>query len=359
MAIDPVTGYMIAGVATNVLGGVIGNLSSSADRNRAERAMEAAYAEIERLGAGPDLAREILFKNFEQVGVLTPEIEEAIELDAPKVAQIQEAPELRKAQMTALELLKQQATGVSPELRAGIKEIELQQARDTEAKRQQLLQSYQQRGLGGAGSEYAAQLQAASAGSAQAAEQGVKLGSQLARSALEAARAYGDLGGQVRGQEFDIARTKAAAEDQTAAERFREATSRQQRNVAARMGAQQYNLGTRQRIAEQNVGLSNAELQRQRAAEQQMYDNQLRVAQMRAQARLGQAGQYQQQAQQTAGAVQGAASGVAQGLMLAGVYGKKQKPSEQNSVAAASSVEDEELNDFVKNPYGFDPSNIA
>ena len=332
------TGTAIAlGAGASLLGGVIGNMSASEDRAQAERAMQAAYAEIEKLGAGPDLAREILLKNFEQVGVLTPELEEAVTLDAPKVAQIQEAPELRKAQMTALELIGQRATtGMGPEDRARLAEIQLQQARDTEAKRQQILQSYQQRGIAGAGSELAAQLQAASAGSAQAGEQGLQLAAQAQRSALEAAREYGALGGQIRGQEFGIAQTKAGAEDQASMARFNEALARQQRNVAARMGAQQYNLGTRQRIAEQNVAQQNVELQRQRAAEQQMYDNQVRVAQMRAQARLGQAGQYQQQAQQTAGAVQGAASGVSQALMYAGIYGgKDDKPT---PTASASSV---------------------
>lgn len=316
--------YMIASAAAPIITGALGNLFSSDDRERAQQAAMAAYQEIASLGAGPDLAREILYRNFEQVGVLTPELEEAIQLEAPKIAQIQEAPELRKAQMTALELIGQRAaTGMGPEDRARLAEIQLQQARDTEAKRQQIIQSYQQRGLGGAGSELAAQLQAASAGSAQAGEQGLQLAAQAQRSALEAAREYGILGGQIRGQEFDIARTKAGAEDQAAMARFNEAVARQQRNVAARNVAQQQNLATRQRISEQNIAQQNAELLRQRDAERQMRDDQLRVAQMRSQARLGQSAQYQQQAGQTAGMWQGIGSGIGQAAMYAGMHAAK------------------------------------
>jgi len=318
-----------AGVAASAIGGVLGNALSGDDRDQAMQAYQQALAEINAIGAPPDLARQIILQRFEQDGVLTPELEEAVALDAPKVAAIQEAPELRKAQMTALQLIGQRAaTGMGPEDRARLAEIQLQQARDTEAKRQQILQSYQQRGLGGAGSELAAQLQAASAGSAQAAEQGTQLAAQAQRAALESAREYGALGGQIRGQEFDIARTKAGAEDQAAMARFNEAVGRQQRNVATRMGVQQQNLATRQRIAEQNTAQANAELQRQRAAEAQQYQLALQRAGMRsaAQQAIGQA--YSGRAQQTAGMWSGIGTGIGR---VAGAYAAHSaKPSQKN-----------------------------
>ena len=363
---DPITLFAL-GAGASAASGILGNILSAGDRNAAMAAFQQSLAEIEAIGAPPDLAREIMLRRFEQVGVLTPELEEAIALEAPKVAAIQEAPELRKAQMTALQLIGQRATaGATPEDRARLAEIQLQQARDTEAKRQQILQSYQQRGLGGAGSELAAQLQAASAGSAQAGEQGLQLAAQAQRAALEAAREYGALGGQVRGQEFDIARTKAGAEDQAAMARFNEAVARQQRNVATRMGVQQQNLATRQRIAEQNVAQANAELQRQRAAEAQEYAFQMQRAQLRAGAQQGIAGAYSGQAQQTAGMVSGAGAGLGQGLIAGGTYlaGQQAKtpastkpldswhqnqsrPVEQPRSAAELQEEQRAMNEFI------------
>jgi hypothetical protein len=305
----------LAAIAAPIVGGIIGNIMSSGDRQRAREAFQRALAEIEAVGAPPDLAREIILQRFEQVGVLTPELEEAVALEAPKVAQIQEDPALRKAQTTALELLGERAkTGFSTEDRAALAQIQLQQARDVEAKRQQILQSYQQRGLGGAGAELASQLQAASAGAAQAGEEGLKLQAQAQRAALEAAMQSGQLGTQVRGQEFDIARTKAGAEDQAAMARFNEAVGRQQRNVATRMNVQQQNLANRQRIAEQNVAQANQELYRQRQGEERRYQLALQQAQARAGAQQGMGGMYQQQAGQTAGMVSGIATGIGRGF---------------------------------------------
>lgn len=317
---EPMTMYA-AGAAASAIGGVLGNIFSSGDRERAQAAYQQALAEINAIGAPPDLAKEIILQRFQQVGVLTPELEEAVHLEAPKVAAIKEAPELRQAQMTALQLLGERAkTGFSAEDRAALAQIQLQQARDTEAKRQQILQSYQQRGLGGAGAELASQLQAASAGSAQAGEEGLKLQAQAQQAALQAAMQSGQLGGQIRGQEFDIARTKAGAEDQAAMARFNEAVARQQRNVATRMGVQQQNLATAQRVAEQNVAQQNAELQRQRAAQAQRYQLDLQRAQSRAAAQQGIGSAYAGQAQQTAGAWSGGGSAIGQGLVAGGTY---------------------------------------
>lgn len=317
---DPMTMYAL-GAGASAIGGILGNILSSGDRRRAREAYEQALAEINKIGAPPDLAKEIILQRFEQVGVLTPELEEAVALEAPKVAAIKEAPELREAQMTALQLVGERAkTGFSAEDRAALAQIQLQQARDTEAKRQQILQSFQQRGLGGAGAELASQLQAASAGAAQAGEEGLKLQAQAQRAALEAAMQSGQLGTQVRGQEFDIARTKAAAEDQAAMARFNEAVARQQRNVATRMGVQERNLATQQRIAEQNVAQANVELQRQRAAQAQQYQLGLQRAQILSGAQQGMGGVYQQQAAQTAGMWSGTGSAVGQGLIAGGTH---------------------------------------
>jgi hypothetical protein len=305
----------VAAAAAPIIGGIVGNIASAGDRQRARDAYERALAEIEAIGAPPDLAREIILQRFEQVGVLTPELEEAVNLEAPKVAQIKEAPELREAQMTALQLLGERAkTGFSAEDRAGLAQIQLQQARDTEAKRQQILQSFQQRGMGGAGAELAAQLQAASAGSAQAGEEGLKLQAQAQRAALEAAMQSGQLGGQIRGQEFDIARTKAGAEDQAAMARFNEAVARQQRNVATRMGVQERNLVGRQRAADLNVQQSNTELQRQRDAQARMYEFDLKRAGLRADAQRGMGQVYQQQAAQTGGMWSNIGAGLGRGI---------------------------------------------
>lgn len=317
---DPMTMYAV-GAGVSALGGILGNVLSSGDRRRAMEAYDRALDEIKGMRAPPDLARTILLREFEQVGVLTPELEDVVNLASSSVEQIKEAPELRKAQITALQLLGERArAGFSAEDRASLAQIGLQLARDTEAKRQQILQSYQQRGLGGAGSELIAQLQGASAGSAQAGEEGIKLQSEAARAARESAAELGRLGGQVRGQEFDISRTKAEAEDRNALTRFNEAVARQQRDVATRMDVQRQNLAERQRIADLDTADKNAESRRQRDAEAQMHEFELRRVGLLSDAYRARAGGYLGQAQQTAGMLSGVGSAAGQALIAGGTY---------------------------------------
>ena len=227
--------------------------------------------------------------------------------------------------MDALRLLGQTSkTGFTPEMRAGLAQIQLQQASDDEAKRQQILQSFQQRGLGSGGAELASQLQAQSAGAARAGEAGLQLQAQARQAALQAASQSGQLAGQIRGQEFGIAQTKASAQDQAAMARFNEAVARQQRNVATQMGVQQQNLGMAQQIANQNVAQQNAELQRQRAAQAQQYELRLRQAGLLAGGQQTMGQQYQQQAARTGQMWAGMGNAVGQGFMQAGLHNQQQ-----------------------------------
>jgi hypothetical protein len=307
--------YLIASVAAPIITGFIGNILSGGDRDRAMQAYQDAFNIIQQMGAPPDLARKILLDKFEQVGVLEPELEEAINLEASKVAQIKESPTTKQAQLTALNLLKQRATGgMSPEFRADLMQIALQQARDTEAKRQQIIQNYQQRGLGGAGAELVSQVQGAAAGSAQAAEQSLQAQAQASRDSLEAISQYGRLGGDIRQQNFNVANVMAQAQDQNAIERFKEATRRQTQNVGARNLAQQQNLAARQRIRDQNVAMTNQERIRQRDAEAQMYNMGLNRAQILAGSQMNMGNVYGQQGSRTAGQWAQGGAAVGQGF---------------------------------------------
>ena len=60
-----VSSFLLAGSALASVGGaVIGNMASASDREAAAKAQKKALAEIEKLGAGPDLAKEIFYKEF-------------------------------------------------------------------------------------------------------------------------------------------------------------------------------------------------------------------------------------------------------------------------------------------------------
>lgn len=315
------TALAIGGALANVAGGIIGNMASSDDRKAAASASQRALQEIQRLGSPPDEAREILLREYQSAGILTPEIEKQVDLGVSQVSQIKEAPELREAQLGALKRLQEASkAGFTPEARATMQEARTLAQRDDQARRQQILQQQQARGLAGAGSTLAAQLQAASAAATEEGEAAIKTGAGASQAALSAVAQSGQLGSSIRGQEFDIARTKAGAEDQFALQRYNEAFSRQQRDVSSRNVAQQYNLAQQQLIMDKNINQRNAELQRQRQAESHRYQMEMERARMMASAYGGEAQQRQQQAAQTQQGWQQISGGVGGAAMAAGQY---------------------------------------
>ena len=313
--------FPLIGAIASIGSSLIGNIASAGDRDRAEAAYQAALEQIKNMGSGPDLARAILLKEFKSAGVLTPKMEQAVELAAPKVSQIQEDSTLKDAQMKALQGLQARgAAGFTPEERAQFNKSRQDVQRDAEAKRQQILQSMQARGQSGGGAELAAQLSAAQAGTDRASEESDRITSEASQRALQAIMGSGQLGGSIRAQDFDVAKTKAGSEDEFALRRFNEAVGRQQRNVGSENAAQQYNLSEAQRLSDANTSMANQELIRQRQAEQQMWDNEFRKRQATAQALQASGQQASQAAGQTQQGWQNIGSGVAS---AAGAYANK------------------------------------
>jgi len=321
------TGTALAlGMAGAQLGGaIIGNIKSGKDRKIAAEAQRKALAEIEAIGAGPDLAKQIMLRQFESAGVLTPEVEKAIELQMPKVSQIKEDTRFKDAQMKALQALQQRgATGFTPEEALQLKQERAQAERSAEAKRQQIIAGMRARGALDSGAGIAAQLQSGEQLAAQQAEAADRASAMASQRALQSITQAGSLGGQIRGQEFDIARTKAAAEDEMSRFNVQQQIARQQRNIERQMSAQQFNLQQQQAIMNANIQQANAEALRQRQAQQQMYENQMRIAGMKAGAYGAQAQQAQQQAAQTQQAWAQGAGAIAQGLGAYGQYAAAQ-----------------------------------
>lgn len=299
----PFGGLLTLGIISggaDLLGGVIGNIASAGDRRAAAEAQKRALAEIEKLGAGPDLAKQIYLREFKSAGVLTPEIEKAVDQGVSKVAEIQEDPRFKKAQMEALSAIQERGrTGFTPEEAMQLRKERATAERSAEAKRQQVLAGLRARGALDSGAGVAAQLQSADELAAQQAEASDRMSAMAGQRALQAMMQGGQLAGGIRGQEFDIARTKAGSEEEMQRFNIANRMAQEQRRVAMENQARQYNLGQQQAIMNMNIQQQNAELMRQRQAQQEMYNNQVRLAALRSNAYTGQAQQLQQQAAQT------------------------------------------------------------
>lgn len=303
----------IAGAA--VIGGAISAISSASDRNAAQQAALDAMNEIQSVGAPPNLAQQIFLKHFQSAGVLTPQLQQAVQQQASSLSAYSGNQQALQAQQNALSTLAQQGqVGFSPQDRAAFNQVNNQVAQNQQAKIQQIMDSMRARGMGGSGAELAASLNAADQGQQMAAQQGDQLAGLSSQRALEAMVASGQLGGQMESQRFAEASQKAAAQD--AINRFNSmnAQSVQGQNVNAQNAANQYNLMNQQQLMNANTQMDNSEQMRQLMAQEQNWQDRMAQAQAMANAQLGKAGVYQNAANQTAGMWQGMGQGLSQGV---------------------------------------------
>lgn len=301
----------ILGAIASLGGGLLGNIFASNDKNKARELAQEAYNELAAMGLPPDLSRAIILQKFQEAGSMSPEMEQAIDIGISEVSQIQEDPSLKQAQTGALQQLQQVAKGgLRPEDRAAYNELRNKSQQAQQGRSGLIQQQFQARGQGGQGAELAAQIANAQSGANQMSQQGDQISADASRRALEALSSSGQLAGQVRGQDFDVNRTKAGAADQF--KQFNAANSMaiQSRNIAAKNAAQAANLANQQAIANANVGQSNQELLRQQDAQRQFWNDKMARQQAVSGAKLGQANIFAGQAANTAQNWQGIGSGV-------------------------------------------------
>lgn len=343
-AIGTALGGPILGTAAGALiGGIGGLLSGNSQKKKAEALAAEIDAMISELGLPPETAGPLLLEKFKQEGLYTPEIEQAINLEASKVAQIQEDPALRDTQMKGLELISGRAEmGLSPEDRAELAAVMDQTAQQTRGQEEAIIQNMQQRGQGGSGAELAARLASGQSSANRATSSGNEIAAAASRNALQAASQMGQLGGQIRSQDFDVNQTRSQAEDERNKLLYNNSVSLQERNINRANEAAKANLARQQAVADSNVGMNNAEIQRQNQAKLDDYNARVGYTNARIGAKTGNAGRIQ--AGETAGRTQfadvmtglGGASSELAKLM------SKDKPVTAKQVESASAMTESE-----------------
>lgn len=324
-------GAAIGSIAAPIAGSLIGRFASGADRRRAESALDAAFAEIDKVGAPPDLSAEIIKEKFELVGLLTPELEQEIDVGISEVAEIKEDTSLRDAQTKALQSLQERGeAGFTAEEQADLAQLQTEVARQAEAKRQQILQNLAQRGQGSSGTALAAQLQAAQDGANLQSQRGLDIAAEGQRRALQSIAQTGQLGGQIRAQDFGVNEARARAADELQRFKVAQDIGRQQRNTGRLNDAQLRNLQAQQRVADLNVQQINAERERQSQAKRQFFLDQLNVAQVRAGNERGKAGFLSGKARDTQQLFSGLGRGAGQAFSAFGGGGAA--PSTANQI---------------------------
>lgn len=230
----------------------------------------------------------------ELVGEYTPEMLEAMDLGPSAYEELSTDPATRDAQMAALQSLSNIGEeGFTEAEQADLNRIRRTTARESEAQRGKILQDMAQRGLAGSGVELASQLAAQQAASERMSEQADETAKMAFQRSLQAIQNAGNLGGNIRTQDYNEAQNLAEAKDQIARFNLQNAMQTQQSNVGAKNTAQQQNLANRQRIAEQQVNIKNQQQAANKDLIQQRFQNELSRA-------SGIAGGYQNLANQSA-----------------------------------------------------------
>lgn len=298
----------------SIIGGLAGRSASSSAEARQQAMLDQARQYYEDAGLPPETYKPLLLQQFQQAGILTPELEQQINLGPSAVASVKTDEALKEQQFNALKELKDRGgAGLTPEERAQFAKMQQQVGADEESKRQQILQQSAMRGQSGGGQELAAQLLSSQASANQASQAGMELSGHASQRALQAMLQGGQLAGNVQQQQFGQDIQRSQAQDEFNRFNTQNQIAQQSRNIGAKNQSQAANLQNLQNIQNTNVGQYNQELQRQQQAKNQYWQNMLQ----RAGALSGQAQNAANQAGQQASQAQTGAANIAGGLTQA------------------------------------------
>lgn len=336
-------GMVVAGAVGSMMSGNAQKKAAAKAAAAQQAALEEQRRLIEEVGMPPDQSARIVLKDLQQAGLLTPELEEAINLDVSKRSQIQEDPELRKIQVSALQqMAKRGRAGLTAEERAEFNKSRGEVQRDLQAKQAQIINEMQMRGQSGGGAEIASRLLSSQDAADRASEEADRIQAAASARALQAMQAQSGMAGDLRGQDFDVESFKASAEDEFNRFNVENQIARQTRNVGVRNVAQEYNLGEKQRIQDTNTNNYNDETYNQLARQRQYWSDKLDYAGMKAGiARSGgeaAARTSTQQGQNKANMISGVTGAVTSGLGgLSNYYASK--PAAPAASSGASGVD--------------------
>lgn len=250
---------------------------AAAAREQSDRQFQQAQEEMKKVAEYletqgiPSTEAQRIALEYAQVG---PSALEDVQID----------PRLKDAQMGALSKLQEMGgAGLTQEEKAQQMMMQRSVAGDAQARDKAILQNMAERGMGGSGSELIARLQGSQSAADRNAVSQAQLAGQAQNRALQSIAQAGQLGGQIRQQDYGQAAEAASAADRIA-----------QFNAQNRAGAQQ-----QQEM--HNKGLI-----------QQQFQNEMAKKQAVAAARTGTAQAGMQQAARTMQAGQAAAQGAAQ-----------------------------------------------
>lgn len=343
-----------AAAGIQIIGGVIANNAAQGDRDASKRAAQQAFEAINQLQI-PDIEKQKLMLEVPQVmGQYFPEEEVQHVLANSQMEGVSTDPRLAQAQMNALESMsKIGETGLTAEDKMNLNKLRRDSGAQEQSRQAGILQNLASRGVSGSGIELAARMNSSQAAAQRQSEESDRLAAMAQNRSLQAIASAGQLGGQIRGQEFNEKSDIAKAQDAISAFNTQNGQQVAQRNVNARNQAQQKNLEEKQRIADATVGLHNSQQEHNKQLEQTDFENRAKKAAMISNAYNGQASNFANSASATAGSTKDIAAGVGG---IVGSMGTKEPSTQDKYYDYLLKKEQNKSEPLVYNPDDYDPN---
>lgn len=299
------------GPAAGIAGGIIGQIASSGDQNQAAADIAAAQQAYGNVNVPTIQEQQWNLAQEQAAGTLQPQAEGTYTMGQNAMAGIQTNPQYAAAQQAALASLQQQGQGgLTAQERANLINSNQAIAGQTNAQNAAIQQQMAARGMGGSGTQLAAQLANSQGSANQASNNANAINAQAQNAALQATAQGGNLASQLQGQQFG--QQAAIAQAQNAINQFNTANTQNVAgyNTQAANQAQAANLANLQNISNTNTGLSNQQQAHNTGLYQTQYGNEMQKAGGQASTDQAAAGYMGNQAAQVAGAFSGAGAGL-------------------------------------------------
>jgi len=352
-------GSVVPGIGTAIgafAGGMLGSLFDEGPD------VQAYIDEMAKLYEGilpPDLSKAIVYAKYKQGGSLTPQQLSQLPIEAQQAVQLVESPEFKQKQKVQLQQLEQLAqTGMGPQEMLALEQSRRAAAGDAQARFKSLMQQYQQMGQAGGGASLAAQLQSAQAADDREAMSNMQAAAMAAENRRNAIQQAFTAASGMRQQDLQVNQYNTENRRQKQMFDIQNAMTRQQQNAQYANQANMFNLQRQQQVADMNLQQLNQETYRQQfLAPQQMFQNQMAIANAKAGVLAQKAGLAQQQAQMQSQANMNFMTGAAQlGMGMAQMDQNKQYLNMQTGVELAKIGQNQQYLDMLRGSAGGVPS---
>lgn len=279
-------------------------------------ALGRAMAYFENISAPEERALEL--ERLVSSGELSPDMAETILLESTAFSEVRTDPKLKEAQYGALMALQERAEeGLNASDRYELEKIRQEENTQARGAREAITQQANMQGRGGGGLEQMSKMQNQQDSATRQSMRDAQVAALSQQQKMEALLSSGELGGQMRDQDFSEQAQIAKAKDYM--DQFNAANQQntEYRNTDTYNKAEASNLAERQRISDANIGITNQERVYDAGAQQRAFENNLNLASARAGGERSMADFYGQQSAQGLGLV----AGLAQAGAMAGSGG--------------------------------------